>query len=50
MDRIPSLHEDKALGTYLREIAKVSLLTPEEEKTLARKVRSGEENALNQLI
>jgi len=36
-------HEDKALGTYLREIARVSLLTPEEEKSLALDAQRGDE-------
>jgi RNA polymerase primary sigma factor len=50
MDRFPTLHEDRALGTYLREIAKVDLLTPEEEKALARAVQSGDEKALHRLV
>jgi len=43
-------HEDKALGTYLREIARVSLLTPEEEKSLALDAQRGDEKAIQQLV
>jgi RNA polymerase primary sigma factor len=49
MDPFPALQEDRALGTYLREIARIPLLTPDEEKVLARRVRQGDEAALNRL-
>jgi len=49
MDRFPTLSEDRALGAYLRDIARVPLLTPDEEKTLARRARAGDEEALNRL-
>src|SRR5262245_56578780 len=38
------------LGTYLREIRKIALLTPEEEVALARRAKQGEEEALNELV
>lgn len=43
-------HEDKALGTYLREIARVPLLTPEEEKAIARESQNGDEKAIQRLV
>jgi RNA polymerase primary sigma factor len=43
-------HEDKALGTYLREIARVPLLTPEEEKSIAREAQNGDEKAIQRLV
>ncbi len=50
MEKIPFVSEEKSLGTYLREIARVPLLTPEEEKIIARQARLGDEIALNQMI
>jgi len=38
------------LGLYLRDIAKVPLLTPEQEQELARRVQAGDANAERQLI
>jgi RNA polymerase primary sigma factor len=43
-------HEDKALGTYLREISRISLLTPDEEKSLARDAKRGDEKAIQQMV
>jgi RNA polymerase primary sigma factor len=50
MEKLPFLSEEKSLGTYLKEIARVSLLTPEEEKVLTRKVHKGDEGSLNRLV
>jgi RNA polymerase primary sigma factor len=38
------------LGIYLKEIRKISLLTPEEESALARRVKNGDPGALNELV
>lgn len=38
------------LGLYLSDIAKVSLLTPEQEQALARRVQAGDADAERQLI
>lgn len=38
------------LGLYLRDIAKVPLLTPEQEQELARRVQAGDADAERQLI
>jgi RNA polymerase primary sigma factor len=50
MEKLPFATEEKSVGTYLKEIARVSLLTPEEEKALGRKVQKGDEAALNHLV
>ena len=39
-----------AVQSYLREIGKVSLLNPEEERALAKKVSEGDEQARKQMI
>jgi len=39
-----------SIDKYLQEIGKVSLISPEAEAELARKVRHGDEDALNQLV
>lgn len=39
-----------SLDKYLQEIGKVSLLTPDEEADLAKKIKKGDEKALNKLI
>src|SRR5262245_8737430 len=38
------------LGMYLREIRKIPLLTPEEERELARRAKGGDEEALHELV
>ena len=43
-----SSHE--LLGLYLRDIAKVPLLTPEQEQELARRVQAGDADAERQLV
>jgi len=42
--------ETVSLDKYLHEIGKVDLLTPEEEVTYARKLKEGDEEALNKLV
>ncbi len=43
-------HYDDAIKHYLREIQKTSLLTPEEEKALARRVDMGDKAARDKMI
>ena len=50
MEKLPFAFEEKSLGTYLKEIARVPLLTPQEEKQLSREAHKGDEKALNHLI
>ncbi|MBN1989419.1 MAG: RNA polymerase sigma factor RpoD/SigA [Bacteroidales bacterium] len=42
--------ETVSLDKYLHEIGKVDLLTPDEEVTLARKLKEGDGEALNKLV
>ncbi|HRH54258.1 MAG TPA: sigma-70 factor domain-containing protein, partial [Chitinophagales bacterium] len=41
--------ENDSLEKYLSEIAKIDMITPEEEAELARKIRTGDELALDKL-
>ncbi len=50
MEKVPFIQEDKALNQYLRDISRISLLSPDEELALARKARSGDEEAHNRLV
>lgn len=43
------MSESRTLQRYLEEIGKIPLLTPEEEVELARRVREGDQEALQQL-
>jgi RNA polymerase primary sigma factor len=49
MEKLPFVSEERSLGTYLREIARVPLLTPDEEKTVSRAAQKGDEEALRHL-
>lgn len=42
--------DSQAVEKYLQEISKISLLTPEEETTLAQRIKMGDENALERLV
>ena len=50
MEKLPFISEDKAIGTYLKEIARIPLLTPEEEKTVSRAAQKGDEKAFTHLV
>ncbi len=50
MEKLPFFSEEKSVGTYLREIARVPLLTREEEKEITRAAQKGDEKALTHLI
>ena len=50
MEKLPFTSEEKSLGTYLREIARVPLLTPQEEKTISRAAKKGDEKAMTHMI
>ncbi len=45
----PYVTEDRSLEQYLQEIGKIDLLKPKEEVQLAKRVRTGDEEALKQL-
>ncbi len=50
MEKLAFFTEEKSVGTYLREIARVPLLTPEEEKRVSRAAQKGDEKALTHMI
>ncbi len=50
VEKLPFYSEEKSVGTYLREIARVPLLTPAEEKEITRAAQKGDEKALTHLI
>lgn len=41
--------ESQSLDKYLQEIGKVDLLTPDEEVTLAQRIKEGDQQALEKL-
>ena len=41
--------DNDSLEKYLQEIGKMSLITPEEEVSLARKIRTGDQEALEKM-
>jgi RNA polymerase primary sigma factor len=47
---LANLSDGSGLGVYLKEISRVALLTPEEERVLTQKVRDGDETAFNKLV
>jgi len=42
--------ESQSLEKYLQEIGKVELISPEQEVELARRIKNGDERALEKLI
>jgi RNA polymerase primary sigma factor len=50
MEKFPFFSEEKSVGTYLREIARIPLLTPEEEKAVSRVAQKGDEKALTRMV
>jgi len=50
MEKLPFTSEEKSVGTYLKEIARVPLLTPEEEKTISRAAQKGDPTAMTRMV
>jgi RNA polymerase primary sigma factor len=50
MDKLPFATEEKSVGTYLKEIARVPLLTPEEEKAVSRAAQKGDPIAMTRMV
>ena len=42
--------DDRSLEIYLKEIRRSELLTPEREAALARRIRKGDHQALDELV
>ena len=42
--------DSQAVEKYLQEISKISMITPEEETTLAQKIKMGDQRALDKLV
>ena len=45
VERVPSEKTDNIIWAYLKDIGRVSLLTPDEEHQIAKKIEKGERNA-----
>lgn len=45
-----SINDDVSIKYYLKEIAKIKLLTADEEKELAKRIEEGDEEALEKLV
>jgi RNA polymerase primary sigma factor len=50
MEKLPFFSEEKSVGTYLKEIARVPLLTPAEEKEVSRAAQKGDEKSLTRMV
>ena len=50
MEKLPFVSEEKSVGTYLKEIARIPLLTLEEEKSIGFEARKGDEKALTHMV
>ncbi len=42
--------DSQAVEKYLQEISKISMITPEEETTLAQRIKMGDQKALDKLV
>ena len=42
--------DSQSVEKYLQDISKLGMITPEEEAILARKIRSGDEEALERMV
>ena len=42
--------DSQAVEKYLQEISKIPMITPEEETTLAQKIKMGNQRALDKLV
>ena len=50
MDRQPSAAGEDSVGQFMKEVRSIPLLTPEEERILARRCAAGDEEALRQMV
>ncbi len=50
VDTVPNDETSDALTLYLKEISKIPVLSPEEEKELSRRIRQGDREALKKLV